>query len=120
MLQINSLSAPAHNVSVLAPAYVGGYNASPQADYHPYLSVLEGRTFEIKIGPSERGLVEQVKSLFSYFYSKLPTLSLPVAQASSISGCQTPDVPYSCEGTNIKYLPQKRICFHDNTLFKGI
>lgn len=75
---------------------------------HPQCSSFENRTFEISPKPFGFIVGEQARNLFSFFYSKLPTLSLPVAQASNF--CKTPEGLDSCDKTRIKYLPQKRIC----------
>jgi len=75
---------------------------------YPQCSSFENRTFEITPKPLGFVLGEQARNLFSFFYSKLPTLSLPVAQASNF--CKTPKGLEGCDKTQIKYLPQKRIC----------
>ena len=75
---------------------------------YPQCSSFENRTFEISPKPFGFVVGEQARNLFTFFYSRLPTLSLPVAQASNF--CKTPKGLEGCDKTQIKYLPQKRMC----------
>jgi hypothetical protein len=75
---------------------------------YPQSTSFENRTVEISPKPFGFVLGEQARNLFTFFYSKLPTLSLPVAQASNF--CKTPEGLEGCDKTHVKYLPQKRIC----------
>lgn len=85
---------------------------------YPQTNHFENRTFAVPAKPFGCILGEQARNLFSFFYSKLPTLSLGVVQASNF--CKTPEGFESCDNTKIKYLQRKRICLLTTHCSRGL
>lgn len=103
-------SSSAHLLAAVTDASSSQYNCTEQ------------RVFTVV--PKSAGYVlgEKLSSLFSFVYSRLPTLSLPVAQASSTESCREsscaadhckpPIGSYldSCHRPTVTYLPNEAKC----------
>lgn len=110
-------------------------NASLANSESPQYNCSEQRVFQVAAKPLGYVIGEQFRNFFDFFYSKLPTFSIPGAQPSPVGSCseillaadhcKSPTGSYldSCHEPTVTYLPDEDKCLLETrcaTIFEAL